>query len=208
MPDSVNCLELISLACQRNQRALFSNIDLRVYPGELILISGKNGSGKTSLLKIICGLLKPSAGKVFYQGQDIHKDLASFYANLLYIGHQPTLKIGLTVQENLAYLANLHGLELNTSKLRQLIDAVGLNQHADEVVEHLSAGQQRRLNLSRLLYTQADVWVLDEPYTALDSHGIELVEECITIHREHGGRVVMSSHQVVNVDVTQTIQMR
>ena len=172
------------LACRRGKRLLFSGLDLQLEPGAITWLRGTNGSGKTSLLRILAGLSGPAAGSV-ERG-----------AELLYIGHANALKDDLTLAEAVAFLAQLQGLDDAPRRARAALARLALQTRADAPVYTLSQGQKRRGALARLALDDAPrMWVLDEPYDALDGDAVVLLTALITAHAARGGAVLLTSHQ-------------
>lgn len=190
---SVNpILEVKNIAFERNDSALFCPVNLHLSSGDALHLEGANGSGKTTLFQLLAGLLQPSQGSIEYCGKPIEQSRYDYLANLLYIGHQPAVKGMLSVEENLRWLSP------SSTSSEQLIEAiqwVGLQAYADVLCHKLSAGQQRRVALARLVTTQAKLWYLDEPFAALDKQGVDLVEAQMASHIKEGGTVLFSSHQ-------------
>lgn len=191
--DSDNQLRADDLACLRGDLLLFENLHLEVGAGQLLQIEGPNGSGKTSLLRILAGLTLPEDGEVSWNGTPIRRQRSEYAMALHYIGHQAALKSGLTVSENLRFNAGLMG----GRNIAAALETIGIHGHADQHAHTLSAGQQRRTALARLLLRPAPLWILDEPYTALDVAGVELVTKLIKTHVDGGGIVIMTSHQPI-----------
>ncbi|MDO9372270.1 MAG: cytochrome c biogenesis heme-transporting ATPase CcmA [Gammaproteobacteria bacterium] len=191
-------LEAVGIECERGERVLFSGLSLSLRPGNLMLIEGPNGSGKTSLLRILCGLAQPSGGVVRWCGADINQARDQFRAELIYLGHNHGVKGDLTPYENLRIARDLACAKQDVT-LDEALDAVGLAGFADVPARTLSAGQRRRVALARLLVTQVRLWVLDEPFTALDTRGVTLVERMLAGHLAQGGMAVVSTHHPVAV---------
>lgn len=188
-------LELVGLTCLRGGRRLFENLSFSVLPGELVHLQGTNGSGKTSLLRILTGLSTPDAGEVRWRGADIRQARDIYVADMLYLGHQPAIKDDLTVQENLLVSLRLAGFHPDHVAVRSAIDIVGLAGRATLPARVLSQGQRRRLALARLWLDTRSLWVLDEPFTALDVHATGLLESRLEQHLAQGGMVVLTTHQ-------------
>lgn len=188
-------VELDSLACERDQRELFASLSLRLEPGEVLQVAGPNGSGKTSLLRIMAGLLPPSAGDLRYGGESVFRSSgrAAWRQQRLYIGHAPAVKGALTAEENLAWLCAL-STPVTAEQIWQALEKVGLRGFEDVPCHNLSAGQQRRVALARLYLEQHPVWILDEPFTAIDKAGVAALEAHIMQHAEQGGLVIMTTH--------------
>lgn len=186
-------LQATALACERDGRMLFENLDLHLHAGDMLQISGPNGCGKTSLLRLLCGLMQPTAGQVVLDAQPVGRGPAAPGSKLLWIGHAPALKDVLTPLENLSWLSALHQ-PADADAIATALDAVGLAGFEDVPCHTLSAGQQRRVALARLYLPGPPLWLLDEPFTALDRQGIEQLEKHLAEHCEHGGMIVMTTH--------------
>jgi len=202
-PDTNLMLEADALTCIRDDRTLFSNLAFRLKPGEALVLEGRNGSGKTSLLRILCGIRLPDAGAVTWGGTDIGKLGPDYHVHTAYVGHRDGIKLDLTPLENLA-MARALG-KPNDTTLEEALDKVDLYGFEDVLTRNLSAGQQRRLALARLLITETVLWILDEPFTSLDVHGIQVIEELLDRHTSGGGMLAVTSHHAVNLANT-TIQ--
>ena len=198
-------LEAIDLRCERGERRLFDSLAFKLEPGTLLRISGANGSGKTSLLRIICGLALPAHGEVRWQRQPIRKLREEYHRQLLYIGHLPAVKDDLTAAENVAVSCALSGARADAGEHRAALERLGLSRCADLPARHLSQGQRRRVALARLAAsTDATLWVLDEPFTALDAAAVGLVAQLIAGHLARGGIAAITSHQEVTVSAIAT----
>ncbi|WP_253408603.1 cytochrome c biogenesis heme-transporting ATPase CcmA [Pseudomonas citronellolis] len=190
-------LETVALACERDWRMLFERLDLRLGAGEMLQVVGPNGSGKTSLLRLLCGLMQPTAGQVRLNGRPLEEQRGELARNLLWIGHAAGIKGLLTAEENLAWLCALHQPADKTAIWRAL-EAVGLRGFEDVPCHTLSAGQQRRVALARLYLEAPPLWILDEPFTALDKQGVAQLEEHLARHCEEGGLVVLTTHHTLS----------
>ena len=186
-------IETQQLASVRAGRTLFSSLSLQLRAGEILHVEGPNGAGKSTLLRIIAGLLSPQEGKVLLFGQRQQQDPELWQRNTLFIGHKPAVKAELTALENLHYQSQLDGADHYDPW--QLLEQVGLLGLEDLPAQQLSAGQQRRIALARLWYSKAKLWILDEPFTALDVRGIELLHQRFQQHVEAGGALLLTSHQ-------------
>ena len=178
------------LSCIRDDRVLFEELDFSLKPGQVLLLEGKNGSGKTSLLRILCGFREPDSGQVLWCGNTIND--SQYYADMAYVGHLDGIKKELTVLENLKVSLALS--RVGQYSIQQALEKVKLAGYDDVLVQALSAGQKRRLSLARLLITQNSVWILDEPFTSLDKQGIALIESLMIEHCVSGGMIVLTSH--------------
>jgi len=190
-------LHTVGLACERDLRLLFENLELRLGPGEMVQISGPNGSGKTSLLRLLAGLMQPTAGQVLLNGQPLHEQRSELARNLLWIGHAAGIKDLLTAEENLSWLCALHQ-PASRDAIWQALAAVGLRGFEDVPCHSLSAGQQRRVALARLYLDSPPLWILDEPFTALDKQGVAQLEQHLAAHCEQGGMVLLTTHHTLS----------
>jgi len=182
-----------ALTCIREDRILFEALNLSVCSGDIVQVEGPNGSGKTSLLRILAGLSQPYDGSVLFQEQNIIDQADVFHQNLLYLGHLPGVKGEMTAQENLAFNLALHGNDVSAAE--ETLEKVNLLGFEDALASHLSAGQHRRISLARLWQSTAPIWILDEPFTAIDKRGVNELEQLFLAHAERGGCVILTTHQ-------------
>lgn len=189
-------LRVESLSCEKADKVLFAGMAFSVLPGEILQIAGENGSGKTSLLRILTGLSAPTSGKVYWQDCLLREGWVQYLSQLIYIGHKSGLKENLTVLENLRFACTA---SQSDNHLRVALQQVGLAQEVHRLTYHLSVGQQRRLCLARLVAQPAKIWILDEPLSALDSSGIELVLMLMRQQIQRSGLIILSSHHAVNL---------
>lgn len=200
-------LEATGLDCARGGRMLFRGLSLTLRGGERLRIAGANGSGKTSLLRILCGLLSPDAGEVRWQGSAIGGLREEYSKQLIYLGHAAAVKDDLTPAENLSIACALAGLAVSSSQVHDALGRFGLSA-IDFPVKKLSQGQKRRAALARLpLGESTPLWLLDEPYAALDAAASRLVEELIDGHVARGGAVVLTTHQDTRFGATRVIDL-
>jgi len=183
-------LEARNLSCIRDDRVLFEGLDFTLKNNQVLLLEGKNGSGKTSLLRIVCGFREQDAGELLWCNSAI-KD-SEFFAEMAYVGHLDGVKKELTVQENLKMSLALN--QAGKYTIGQALDKIHLAGYDDSLVQSLSAGQKRRLSLARLLITKKSLWVLDEPFTSIDKQGIKLIESLMHEHISNGGMIILTSH--------------
>ncbi|MGD2074672.1 MAG: cytochrome c biogenesis heme-transporting ATPase CcmA [Gammaproteobacteria bacterium] len=185
------------LTCIRNDRTLFSGLSFQLRASEALLLEGRNGSGKTSLLHILCGTRRPEEGRVSWGEEDIGELGSQYHAAMAYLGHKDGIKLDLTLMENLSVAKSLGNSDASTAPAEALAE-LELSGYEDIPARHLSAGQRRRVALSRLLLTRAPLWILDEPFTSLDRHGIRIVETLVKRHLSNGGMLAMTSHHAVD----------
>ena len=190
-------LEAVGLECIRGDRKLFSDLSFRLERGELLHLHGHNGSGKTTLMRAVCGLIAPTAGEVRWNGENIRRLRDDFTRDLLYVGHKNGIKDDLTGVENLEIAATLDGEALDGNRAWEALERIGLRGHEDLPTRVLSQGQKRRVALARLLVSRAPLWILDEPFTALDRAAVDLLQEVIRGHLEGGGMAILTTHQEV-----------
>ena len=195
-------LQVSNLSCVRGGRQLFAGLAFGLEGGQVLHLKGSNGAGKTSLLRMLCGLARPDGGEIHWNGAPVHKDGAAFRSALFYLGHQNALQDALTVEENLQFYAAL-GPTVQTVDTRAALERLGVRACQHRLVRHLSQGQKRRAALSRLLLTSARLWILDEPWVALDAQGIAALRDLLAAHLAGGGMVILTSHQEVDLGAVQ-----
>jgi heme exporter protein A len=200
-------LEAADLECERGGRTLFRSISFSLRRGEALRIAGANGSGKTSLLRILCGLAAPSAGEVRWQGSLIGELREDYARQLAYLGHAPAVKGDLTAAENLSITCTLAGLRIQESEVHAALQRFGLDANAIPL-RKLSQGQRRRAALARLCLSAAlPLWLLDEPFSALDAGGIDLLRSLVLEQLERGGAVVFTTHQDPGIAATHLVDL-
>lgn len=187
-------LQIQSLCCIRDERVLFESLSFAVQPGELVQVEGANGTGKTSLLRILAGLAEAESGSVLWHGKPIKRCREEYHQNLLYLGHQPGIKNVLTAFENLAFYQAAQQ-KRNEDSIWQALEKVGLVGYEDVPVAQLSAGQQRRVALARLWLSESPLWILDEPLTAIDKQGVAHLIARFEQHIRGQGSVILTTHQ-------------
>jgi len=193
-------LQAVDLECVRGERCLFRGLALELGPGQCLHIAGDNGVGKTSLLRILAGLLSPTRGHVRWKGSDIVRTREEYGSDLVFVGHLNGVKDDLTVLENVRFEAALRGIDLGEEAARRALALLGLEEFDDAIVRQLSQGQKRRVALTRLCGAAgARLWILDEPFNALDSRAIESVYALLDGHLATGGIVVLTAHQTVDL---------
>lgn len=187
-------LKVENLFCERDDRILFDQLSFDVDSGEIVQIEGANGSGKTTLLRILSGLSRNFEGEIYWYGEPVQQVQDAFRRELLYFGHQPGVKALLTPEENLKWYCALHA-SLNPERVQEALEQVGLKGFEDVPCHTLSAGQHRRVSLARLYLSDAQLWILDEPFTAIDKRGVAAKEALIGRHIANGGSVILTTHQ-------------
>lgn len=192
-------LALSQLTCSRGGRQLFQAVSCELGAGQWLYVGGVNGAGKTSLLRIVCGLSPPDSGSVLYNNTPIALQKERYWQDLCYLGHHNALQESLSVEENLRFAMALSGRRLTTEALQDALSRMGLAGRAKQLVRHLSQGQKRRVALTRLALSQARLWVLDEPYVAMDDSGIQTLARLIDDHLASGAMAVITSHQRVDI---------
>lgn len=190
-------LEVEQLECRRGDRRLFADLSLRIKGGTLLHVRGRNGSGKTTLLRALCGLFTPDSGRILWRGEPIRELAEDFRRDLLYFGHLNGIKQDLTGIENLRVAATLAGNPPDEGRLWEALKRLGLLGFEDLPTRMLSQGQKKRVALARLVLSRAPLWVLDEPFTALDVDAVALLQELIANHVAGGGLAVLTTHQEV-----------
>nr|WP_235906822.1 cytochrome c biogenesis heme-transporting ATPase CcmA [Pseudomonas saliphila] len=188
-------IEIHELTCERDQRELFSDLSFALQAGDVLQVAGPNGSGKTSLLRILAGLLPAVAGDVRYGGASTFagRGREQWRNSRLFIGHAPAIKANLTAEENLSWLCALSE-PVEGQRISDALAQVGLRGFEDVPCHTLSAGQQRRVALARLYLEAHPVWILDEPFTAIDRAGVAALEQHVLAHAERGGLVILTTH--------------
>ncbi len=193
-------LQIRDLECRRGDTSLFSAMNFELGAGQLMHVKGSNGSGKTSLMRIVCGLFEPAAGTVTWRGENIRELRDEFNRELTYIGHLNGIKDELTAVENLTIYARFAGLSVDEPRIRDALNQMGLKKgRADLPSKVLSQGQKRRVALARLILGGTIFWILDEPFTALDARAVNLLQAVITKHLGTGGMVMYTTHQDVEI---------
>jgi heme exporter protein A len=192
-------LQLSDFSLERGDRVLFDHFSLQLVAGEIVQLAGANGTGKTSLMRSLVGLLQPQKATISWRGQEVFS--ANAYSDeILYLGHKPAVRFQLTPLENLRWYANLQSGQVDKrrdSDLMSSLKSLGLEGYEDEPCSQLSAGQKRRVGLARMAISKARLWVLDEPFTAVDVHGVKLLCEWIKAFAQQGGTVLFTTHQKV-----------
>lgn len=193
---------LDSISCERGERLLVNALSLTLSAGQGVRIEGPNGSGKTTLLRILAGLSQQYSGRVSWCGEDIRFSRTALATDTLYIGHLAGVKALLSPLENLSWWLSLHisAIEpITEDKMLNALNRVGLKRFANTPCHQLSAGQQRRIALARLYLSEHRLWILDEPFTAIDASGVTELEQCIAEHLAQGKMAIVTTHQAMNI---------
>ncbi|MBM4932006.1 cytochrome c biogenesis heme-transporting ATPase CcmA [Vibrio parahaemolyticus] len=193
-------LEVSNLTAIRDERVLFENLQFEIKPGELVQIEGRNGTGKTTLLRIITGLGDREEGMIKWKGEEVEKSRDVFHQDLLFFGHQTGVKRELTAFENLRFYQSIQNNSTSDEEIFTALTQVGLAGREDVPVAQLSAGQQRRVALARLWLSKQILWILDEPLTAIDKQGVKVLEALFAQHADNGGIVMLTTHQDMFAD--------
>jgi len=201
-------LEAENLECVRGERRLFAGLGFKLGAGELLYLQGRNGSGKTSLLRMLIGMLPPEAGEIRWKGEAIRASGDEYRADLCYLGHLNAIKEELTPLENLLAAARLADEELAEDDALDALEQVGLAGREDLACKYLSQGQKRRVALARLVKEKRPLWVLDEPFVALDAAAVDWLAGIISAHLQRGGLVVMTTHQPVDIPAGTVRELR
>lgn len=191
-------LQVDKLFCERDDRVLFENLSFAVEQGEVLQIEGQNGSGKTTLLRILSGLSRNYEGDLLWRGHAIESVMADYRSQMLYFGHAAGVKAVLTPEENLRWYAALD-TSIDADAIEQALTAVGLRGFEDVPCHMLSAGQNRRVSLARLYLSKAHLWILDEPFTAIDKQGVAAKEALLLAHAQRGGAVILTTHHELDL---------
>lgn len=201
-------LEADNLECVRGERRLFAGLGFRLEAGELLYLQGRNGAGKTSLLRMLIGLLPPETGEIRWHGEPLAQAGEAFRADLCYLGHLNAIKEDLTPLENLLSAARLAGLALSEDDAIDALEQVGLAGREDLACKYLSQGQKRRVALARLVVDRRPLWILDEPFVALDVAAVDWLAGIISGHLQRGGMAVMTTHQLVAIPAGTVRELR
>ena len=197
------------LACLRGDRLLFKNVEFELNAGGLLYVLGENGSGKSSLLRMLCGLMLPESGTVFWNNKTIREESESYLSNLTYIGHLNGLKDDLTALENLTMSARAAGNEVTEDKALAALAAIGIKRCANLPARVLSQGQKRRVTLAKLWLAEGKLWILDEPFAALDIASVTILAAKLGEHLSSGGMAILTTHQdvAIHAQSTQTLRL-
>lgn len=208
MPDSAVVLSVHDLACARGERTLFTGMNFELRQGELLLVQGGNGRGKTSLLRLLTGLAHPLAGEIRWRGQALADCREQYHREMAYLGHLNGIKDELTPVENLRLAGEMDGMPMDAATAVRALTDIGLARCLDLPCRVLSFGQRRRVALAALVGSASMLWILDEPLTGLDVHGVAMVEGLLRHHVGQGGMVVMTTHQPLALDGVRVVPLQ
>ncbi|NRB41697.1 MAG: cytochrome c biogenesis heme-transporting ATPase CcmA [Pseudomonadales bacterium] len=191
-------LTIQNLSCERGFRQLFQQLNFELFAGEVIRIAGPNGAGKSTLLNVLAGISSDFDGDILYQNQPIKDVSYEYRENLCYLGHAKAVKTPLTPRENLQWFCSMYPTRSDTS-IDAVLEQVGLMYFKDQICAQLSAGQKQRVALARLIISAAKIWILDEPFTAIDQSGVQQFETLIAEFAQDGGAVLVTTHHALNI---------
>jgi heme exporter protein A len=203
----VPSLEFRQFTCLRDGHPLFKPLNFSLNGGEVVQIAGPNGAGKTTFLRSLCGLFDEWTGEMLWQGNPLRVPDYSLRSQLLYLGHQPGVKQSLTAGENLRWFFGVQGVAF-PGLVSTALAQVGLDGYEDTLCYQMSAGQLRRVALARLYITNAIIWILDEPFTAIDRFGVQNLETLLQRHVSNGGLVIMTTHQPLAIPGVRLVELQ
>ncbi len=196
-----------NLALHRSKKIIFENVNISLSTGKIIILKGKNGSGKTSLIKTILNLFEPSAGSIYWKGKPLDKNLYNFYSNLTYIADKTSSIKQISVYENIKIWKKMFLSNVNLNQIDNILSILNLDNFAHAKVNSLSLGEIKKLELLRLIIENKKIWILDEPLTNLDSNSIEIISQTFADHSKNNGCILFSSHQDANLRASEEINL-
>ena len=189
----------------RSERKIFENINLSLGSGKILGLKGKNGSGKTSLIKTILCILEPTSGSVFWKGKNLEKNLYDFYNNVTYIADKTSSLKQLTVNENIKIWKNIFLSKINNDQIEKILQTLKLDSYKNKKTNILSLGETKKLELLRLIIENKKIWILDEPFTNLDTEAVDVIKQTFEDHCRKEGSIIFSSHQNVQINTTEDL---
>ena len=189
----------------RADKIIFENINLSIGSGKILGLKGKNGSGKTSLIKTILCILEPTSGSIFWKGKNIEKNLYDFYNNVTYIADKTSSLKQLTINENIKIWKKIFLSKINNDQIEKILQTLKLDSYKNKKTNILSLGETKKLELLRLIIENKKIWILDEPFTNLDSEAIDVIKQTFEDHCKKEGSIIFSSHQNVQINTTEDL---
>ena len=196
-----------NLSFERSGKCLFQKLDLSVPPQKIIQIRGRNGIGKTTLIKILSNIMLPTTGEIYWNGKNIRKNTNDFFKNLVLILDNNTSKNDLTVIENIKFWQTIFSSPINKNEIDSLLELLKIHNYKDTLVKHLSRGEKRKLELSRLMIEKKKLWIFDEPYLGLDDETINIFNQTLINHSKAEGMIIFSSHHLLEMQGVETINL-
>ena len=196
-----------NLIFKRSEKIIFNNVGLSLSPNKLIQIRGRNGIGKTTLIKVLANIMPADEGDIFWNGKNILKNNDIFYKNLTLIMDTNSSKLDMTVLENINYWKNIFSSEINIETINKILNVLSLSNYKNVMVNNLSAGEKRRLEITRLIIERKQLWILDEPYLNLDDTGIQTLDQTLKNHIQNGGMAIFSSHYQPEIPGIETLEL-
>jgi heme exporter protein A len=203
----VSLLQFSEFNCWRSDEALFNPVNFTLGAGDIVQVVGPNGAGKTTLLRCLCGLYDDYQGDITWRDSPWRSRFYDFAQSLLYLGHNPGVKKTLTAAENLQWYTGIQKGRSVPSRIEQALAEVGLEDYADTLCQEMSAGQLRRVALARLYASERPIWVLDEPFTAIDVAGVSRLEQQLQKHVAQGGTVLLTTHQALAIEQVKNLTL-
>jgi len=201
-------MEVVDLVCARGERRLFQDLSFSQAAGELLYVHGPNGSGKTTLLRTLCGLALPEAGEIRWRGENIRRLGEDYHREMAYVGHLNGVKDELTAFENLRVMAQLAGADDCDERAMAALQRLELGACAELPGKVLSQGQKRRVALARLLLAPRTLWIMDEPFNALDVKAVATIQDVLIEHLDNGGMAILTTHQEVEITADRARHIR
>ena len=196
-----------NLSFQRNNKMIFHKVDISLSPGKIILLTGKNGSGKTTLIKVLTNILFPNTGEIFWNGQNIKKNIFNFYKNVSLIMDTISFNNNLTVKENIFFWKKLYSSPISKKEINKILEILSISQYENTPIKFLSNGERKKLDFSRLIIEQKKLWILDEPYLGLDKDTADILDETFINHIEKDGMIIFASHNTPDLKLIEKINL-
>ena len=197
-----------NITFKRNDKIILQNINLSLSPKKIIYVTGNNGVGKTTLLKILTYILIPDEGEIFWNGHKISKNLFDFFKNVTFIMDEKTSNLGLTVKENILFWKKLFSSSIRSGEIDSILEILSLKKYENTLVSNLSNGEIKKLELSRLIIENKKLWILDEPYSSLDKTSIELINQTLINHINNNGMIILTSHLLPEIPNQEILQLK